>query len=102
MLGSDEKVWVYIDSRETWESFAVMAAAEGFGFGELSAEQWDFGYAVAVHSSGDMGHLPLFVWHRSFTADTEGVPRRVDFRRYISGAEDFICRELHFTLRSVD
>ncbi|WP_303836434.1 hypothetical protein [Ruminococcus flavefaciens] len=96
MLGSDEKVWVYIDSRETWERFASMAAAEGFGFGELPEEKWVFGCAVAVHSSGDMGHLPMFVWHRSFSADIEELPKRVEFLKYISGDEDYICRESHF------
>ena len=96
MLGSDEKVWVYIDSRETWERFASMAAAEGFGFGELPEEKWVFGCAVAVHSSGDMGHISMFVWYRCFSADTEDSPRKLEFGKYISGDEDCICRESHF------
>ena len=96
MLGSDEKVWVYIDNRETWEKFAETAVSEGFGFGKLPAEKWAFGYAVAVHSSGDMGHLPLFVWCRAFSSDIAECPRKIDFGRYIGGAEDYICRESHF------
>lgn len=96
MLCSDERVWVYIDSRETWERFAAMAVSEGFGFGELPVEKWSFGHAVAVHSSGDMGHISMFVWHRCFSADAAELPRKVEFRKYISGDEDYICRESHF------
>ena len=49
-----------------------------------------------LHSSGDMGHLPMFVWHRSFSADIEELPKRVEFLKYLSGDEDYICRESHF------
>ena len=97
MTGTEEKVWVYIDSRETWEIFTRMALEEGFGFGELPAGKWEFGYAVAVHSSGDMGHLPLFVWCSSFAPSADGIPERVDFRRYISGEDDYVCKESGFT-----
>ena len=66
MLGNDEKVWIYINGEDTWKMFVNMAVTEGFHFGELPAEKWAFGHAVAVHSNGKMGHLPLFVWCLSF------------------------------------
>ena len=97
MLGNDEKVWVYLSNEDTWKEFAQMAAAEGFHFGELSFESWAFGYVVAVHSNGDMGHLPLFIWCRSFLADVGNCPQKVDFKRFINSHDDWLCKEPHFS-----
>lgn len=96
MLGSDEKVWVYLNSENTWKQFVNMAVAEGFRFGELPVEKWSFGYVVAVHSNGDMGHLSLFVWCQSFSADVDSCPRKVDFRRFINNYYDYYCYTSHF------
>ena len=95
MLGSKENVWVYLDGKETWEKFVSMAVEEGFGFGDLPAENWNFGYVVAVHADGNMGHLPLMIWCRSFAADMENVPEKVDFSKYISGSDDYACTSSH-------
>ena len=66
MSGNDEKVWVYLHSEDTWQEFTRMALAEDFHFGEFPVERWTFGYIVAIHSDGDIGHLPLFIWCQSF------------------------------------
>jgi hypothetical protein len=99
MLGNNEKVWVYIKDRKTWDKFAEAACNEGFSFGELPSEKWVFGYTVSVHSSGDMGHLPLFIWCRSFTANVESTPNRVDFRKYWGNDEDYMCKTSNFTAK---
>ena len=96
MLGNDEKVWVYLNSKDTWKEFAHMAVAEGFHFGELPVERWKFGYVIAVHSNGDMGHLPMFIWYRSFSADVESCPRRIDFSLYFNNQDDYCCNASHF------
>lgn len=96
MLGDDEKVWVYLNNEDTWKEFTSMAVAEEFHFGELPVERWVFSYVVAVHSSGDMGHLPLFIWCRSFSADVENCPRKVDFDKFITNEKDCCCNESHF------
>ena len=96
MLGNDEKVWVYLNSNDTWKEFTRMAAAEGFHFGELPVERWVFGYVIAVHISGNMGHLPLFIWCRSFSADVEKCPRKVDFSLYCDNQDDYYCYTSHF------
>ena len=98
MLETDEKVWVYLDSRETWDKFVGMAASEGFHFGELPAEKWTFGYTVTVHSNGEMGHFPLFIWCLSFAKD-ENFTRKVDFRNYIEGSDECSCEESHFRMQ---
>lgn len=95
MLGNDKKVWVYLNGEDTWKEFVRMAVSEGFHFGNLPVERWMFGYVVAVHSNGDMGHLPLFIWCRSFSADVENCPRKVDFWRFINNHEDWLCKEAH-------
>ena len=97
MLGNDEKVWVYFDSKETCEQFLNMAVAEGFHFGELPVEKWCFGHVIAVHSNGDMGHLSLLVWCLSFSQKAEDCLRKADFKKYIEGYEDYLCRDAHFS-----
>ena len=101
MLENDEKVWVYLDSKETWEKFVGMAVEEGFHFGELPVEKWTFGYIVAVHSNDEMGHLPLFVWCMSFAVDAENCPRKIEFRRYIEDENDYNCHVSHFKLNTL-
>ena len=118
MLGNEEKVWVYLNSKDTWKQFVNMAVAEGFQFGDLPVERWDmfvrmaakerfrfgelpaekwkFSYVVSVHSSGDMGHLPLFVWCRSFEADTDNCPKKVDFRKFTENGNDYYCLQSRF------
>jgi hypothetical protein len=97
MLGNDEKVWVYLNSEDTWKKFTSMAVTEGFHFGGLPVERWTFGYVVAVHSNGDMGHLPLLIWCRSFSAYVDNCPQKVDFRRFINNHDDWFCETPHFT-----
>lgn len=99
MLGNDEKVWVYLNSEDTWKQFVNMAVAEGFHFGNLPVEKWSFGYVIAVHSSGDMGHLPLFVWCRSFSSEADSCPRKVDFLSYVNGEEHYSCMKSHIIAR---
>lgn len=94
MLANDEKVWVYFDSKETWEKFVEMACSEGFHFGDLPVEKWAVGFVVAVHSNGDMGHLSLFIWCMSFS-NCANQPRKIEFRKYIDGEEEYLCEESH-------
>ena len=98
LLKNDEKVWVYLDSSETWEKFVRMAVDEGFSFGKLPADEWKSGYIAAVHSNGSMGHLPLFIWCMSFAKDMPSV-RKADFKRYIEGEEEYSCESSHFKMR---
>ncbi len=98
LLGNDETVWVYLDGRAEWDVFAVMAAEEGFSFGELPADKWTAGHVVAVHSDGRLGHLPLFIWCMSFVGGGAGV-RKLDLRKYIEGAGDCNCESAHFRMR---
>ena len=99
MLGNDEKVWVYLNSEDTWRQFIDMAVAEGFHFGDLPVDKWTFGYVIAVHSNGNMGHLPLFVWCLSFQKDADNCPQKLDFEKYIKECEDYKCRDPHFRQR---
>lgn len=77
-----------------------MAVTEGFHFGGLPVERWAFGYVVAIHSNGDMGHLPLLIWCRSFSADVDNCPRKIDFWQYING-EEYYCKESQFTFNMI-
>ncbi|SEH72675.1 hypothetical protein SAMN02910265_02353 [Ruminococcus flavefaciens] len=93
LLGTEEKVWFYIDSEELWQDFLELA--KDFCFGEMPREKWKFGYVIAVHSNREMGHVPVFIWCMSF-GSTEGVPVKYDLRKIIDGEEDIICNVPHF------
>ncbi|WP_295092480.1 hypothetical protein [Ruminococcus sp.] len=97
VFGNDEKVWVYLNNENAWKQFVNMAVAEGFHFGNLPVERWTFGYVIAVHSNGNIGHLPLFVWCRSFSLNDRKCPKKIDFMRYISNEDDYCCKNSHFT-----
>jgi len=98
LLGTEEKVWFYIDSEELWQDFLELA--KDFRFGELPREKWQFGYVIAVHSNGEMGHVPVFIWCMSF-GDREGVPVKYDLRKIIDGEEEIICNVPHFRGRMI-
>ncbi len=93
LIGTDENVWVYLDSQETWKEFVNMAFTEGFHFGDLPFEKWAFGYVISVHCNGDLGHLPLFIWCWSFSNMVKNSPRKIDFNRYISSEDDYRSEE---------
>ena len=96
MLGNDEKVWVYINNSDTWDKFVKLAKKEGFGFGNLTYEMWNFGHIISINRSDDMGHLPLFVWCNSFLYDIKCLPKKIDFLKYYNN-KVFICKDSHFT-----
>ncbi len=101
IIGNDEKVWLYISNADVWEKFTAMAAEEGFGFGDLPVEKWAFGYVVAVHSDGNMGHVPLFVWCRSFGSDALNCPKKIEFGKLFSGDADTECKSSHFKMYAI-
>ena len=100
MLGSDEKVWVYIDNENVWNQFVNMAVAEGFHFGNMPVEIWAFGYVIAVHSNGNMGLLPIYIWCRPFSTDVGNCLQKIDLRRYIND-EEYYCKNSHFTYNMI-
>ena len=97
MLGNDERVWVYIDSRETWGKFIMSAVSEGYRFGELPVEKYVYGNVIAVHVNGNMGHLSMYIWCMSFVHNSDECPRKVDFRKYIEKSSEYSCEKSHFT-----
>ena len=97
LLENEETVWVYFDSEELCEEF--FRSEDGLYFGELPRDRWKTGNVIAVHRDGSMGHLPLFIWLMSFGAGRERCPVKVDYRRFISGEEDYLCRSSHFSCR---
>ncbi len=99
MLRNDEKVWVYINDKDTWKEFTAMAAYEGFRFGELPTEMWNYGHIVAVHNSGELGHIPLYIWCMSFASTAACGVHKIDFKRYIDGFDDYECKDSHFKFR---
>lgn len=93
LLETEEKLWIYFDSPELCQRFYD---EDNFRFGDLPAEKWKTGFVIAVHRDGTMGHLPIFIWCMSFSSDTADCPQRIDYKRFIEGAEDKLCHSSHF------
>ena len=98
LLGEDEKIWLYIENEELWDNFLEMT--EEFHFCELPQDEWKFGHVIAVHSSGEMGHVPIFLWNMSFGSN-EGVPAKYDLKKIIDSEDDISCRTSHFRGRII-
>ncbi len=96
LIGNDEKVWLYLGSPETWEKFTSAAETEGFRFGDLPRDKWNFGYVVSVRKNRNMGHVPIFLWCMSFSVNNSDLVRKIDFRRYYDGEENYCCEKPHF------
>ena len=90
-----EKVWIYLDSKETYIRFYRQAYSEGFGFGNLKFSDWVIGGdLIAVHSDGQMGHGGF----ASYLGVSLHKTKVVDYRRYADGEKDFY--RLYAELRS--
>ncbi|MCR4795986.1 MAG: hypothetical protein K5898_12625 [Ruminococcus sp.] len=99
LLGTDEKIWFYIENEGLWENFLEFAAE--FRFINVPRDRWKFGHVIAVHKSGEMGHVPIFIWCMSFGENKSGVPAKYDFRKLIDGEEDISCKVAHFKGRII-
>ncbi len=96
MLGNEEKVCVYLSSDEICKKFFDAAASESFRFGDLPRDKWQTGYVIAVHSDRNMGHVPLFLWVRSFDPEVKGSPIKIDYSKYAIGDKSFLCEQSNF------
>ena len=100
LVEKEKIVWMYLESEEVCKAFYRQAHEEGFHFGDLPYEQWATGYVVAVHDNGRMGHLPIFIWTMAFGSNgwrgIEGSHTPVDYRLYMTGEQDYICKTSHF------
>ena len=101
LLAGDDTVWVYLKNEEVCRQFYRQAKEEGFRFGYIPFEQWAFGFVVALHSDGTLAHLPLRIWTASFTNgkwnSTPGSHTPVDYSRFISGEDDYRCKDSYFS-----
>ena len=99
LIDREKKVWFYLDSEETSNAFLEDAEAEGFSFGDgiPPTEKKGVHYVIAAHEDMLLGFLSITIWCLSFMyrGKKNGVPLRVDYRRYRSEEEDYICREPH-------
>lgn len=91
----EEKIWIYLDSKETCAEFYRQAYSEGFGFGSLEFSDWVIGGGlIAVHSDGQMGHGSF----ASYLGVHLQKTKVIDYRRYADGEEDYY--RLYAELRS--
>ena len=90
------RVYVYLGDEEAAEEFFARAQEEGFLFGDKekpAKKQRDC--IIAVNKDRTLNYVG-FAGHAAFGSGTEtvgGQPLiRADYRRYISGEDDYICQ----------
>ena len=97
LMNLNGRVYVYLDNEEAAEQFFTQAEAEGFTFGDgerPTARHRDC--IMAVNKDHTISYVG-FVGHMAFGSGTESVGNepliRVDYRRYLTGEEDFLYRK---------
>ena len=93
LVENEGKVWVFLDSEETGNAFLRQAREEGF----RCSDKMSWFYVMALSSDMTVCYVSLFNWTFSFAGNVKGTPLRVDYKKYASGEEDFLCRQSHFT-----
>lgn len=100
LIEKEKRVWFYLDSEETSAAFMKQAEQEGFSFGDGVPPTQKTGphYLVGAHDDMLLGFLSVTIWCMSFMTKekTNGVPLRVDYRKYRSGEADYSCHKPHF------
>ena len=94
---SNRRVWFYIKDEALGHAFMNQAEEEGFHWAnEKAMSKDDWYYTMAIRADMSLWYVSLYVWTLSFRGNIEGTPIRVDYEKYVSGCEDYICHESHF------
>lgn len=91
LVGKEEKVYILLRSKSIRYRFMADAAMEGITYGDgVPATDREVEDIMALQSDGTvcfLGWAGHMCYHHS-----EGSVLRIDYERYISGAEDYIIQ----------
>ncbi len=94
LITNQDRVWLYFATTELSQTFVSQVTAEGFHISPSLASERN--YVLAIHKDLTVSYVPLHCWTRAFQKNTQGVPVCVDYGKYLSGEEDYLCHESHF------
>lgn len=97
LLKIKDRAWIYCENEELQKQF--LAQAEEEGFLALDGEcptKLSLHPLYGIHEDMTMGYLSIMIWHLSFPENGADPYFRVDYKKYISGEEDYICHTPQF------
>ena len=97
LLKMSDRVWIYCENKELQKQFLVQAEEEGLlALNGESPTELVLHPLYGIHDDLTMGYLSIMCWHLSFPENGADPYFRVDYRKYVSGEEDYICHTPHF------
>ena len=88
LLEKHDRVWFSLPDEESRAQFLKAVTAYD---PDSTAERSQIGYHMAYGTDKQLRYVSWLVWTQTF--GQEGVPVRVDFQKYLCGAEDFYIKE---------
>ena len=98
LVKDNEQVWIYCENESLQSKFLNQAETEGFMAlnGQKPTELFHH-QLYGINSDMTMGYLAIMIWCLSFPKDGSVDPHlRVNYEKYISGEEDYICHTPYF------
>lgn len=94
LVNQYESVWLFTESEKYTKDFLKRAIAEGFKYQNDSKISYrDKGILWGVHKDFTIAHISMFVWCLSYKCDSNKVPVRIDYKKYIDGENVFFCHK---------
>jgi hypothetical protein len=92
---TNSSVWIYCETEELQDHFLHQAEKEGYHArsGQKPTELTRQ-YFYGINDDLNMGFLSTMIWHRSFELEDD-THVKIDYGKFISGEEDYICRTSH-------
>ncbi len=91
LIENNSTIWVYCESEDSQKEFLKQAEDEGFLAlnGQKPTELYHQ-YLYGINDDMTMGYLSNMIWCLTFQAGNDKHVR-IDYKKYISGREDYIC-----------
>lgn len=95
LIRDNSTVWFYCESEDLQAAFLAQAEAEGFLTlnGHKPSELFHQ-YFYGINDDLTMGYLSNMIWCMTFQTGLDQHVR-IDYGKYISDEEDYICHETH-------
>ena len=101
LLNLDRRVYLYFANAAVWDIFVRQATAEGFlwsGKTKIPKKQRDD--IIAMNNDMTFNYIG-WAGHMRFGCSDDGI-YRIDFAKYINGAEDYSYRKKSVTLSGTE
>ncbi len=99
---NNPKVWIYCKDEQTQERFLSQAQEEGFKALD-GRDPTDLSHHLfyGLNEDNTIGYVSNLIWSLSFNSPTAASPH-IDYDKYISGEDDYICHTAIVRMISFD